>query len=259
MKGERTEDIIDSIEFYSPTGQFMFYANYSRAAWYYRKGLSEKISDSPLSFRLKFWPKGPGKQNKALAKSNQCVICGTKDITYLTKHHIVPKVYRQYMPKRFKSNNDYDVQVVCRPCHDQYETHAIVLKEALSRPFNLDFDLYQHAKRITKAAKILTTQNNLPFERIQELEAIVKEAGIDLDMELLERVGRIKLAWDPYQARKVVNYWSHDLREFIFIWRKHFIEYAKPKFLPAGWTWNSDSIEVQPRIPKSRLLPKTNK
>jgi len=126
----------------------MFRCLEKRANWYLKRNLATVISNDPLSIKLTFTPKGKGESMDVLKleRKNKCVVCGTEDLDVLTKHHLVPFVYRQHFPEKRKAHSSLFVVPICRDCHYQYENeHADLLKkvlsEAYSAPFNGNFEI----------------------------------------------------------------------------------------------------------------------
>lgn len=56
----------------------------------------------------------PPEQISAL-KLNRCVRCGAEE--YLTRFHVVPHMYRKYLPLHIKNHSTHDVVVLCASCH----------------------------------------------------------------------------------------------------------------------------------------------
>ena len=121
-----------------PDGEFMCYVSKKRAQWYCNKKLAEWINNS--TFKLKFNPNGIGKRGLKFYETkqeNSCVVCGNSNKDNLTKHHVVPYVFRRNFPVIYKQSNHHDVLIVCEKCHIKYETHASEFKNKLAKDFNL--------------------------------------------------------------------------------------------------------------------------
>ncbi|KAJ4457155.1 hypothetical protein PAPYR_7449 [Paratrimastix pyriformis] len=57
--------------------------------------------------------------------------------TALTKHHIVPYLYRHYFPHALKAHLSHDVVLLCHACHERYEQHADCLKTTIAHELGL--------------------------------------------------------------------------------------------------------------------------
>ena len=88
-----------------PNGCEMFRCVTRKAQWYLTRDLANMISEIPPVIQLKFEPGGLGWFGDEFAltqKQNLCVVCGTEELPRLTKHHIVPTLYKKHFPKHLK-------------------------------------------------------------------------------------------------------------------------------------------------------------
>lgn len=82
-----------------------------------KRDLAVMLPDEPRSIKLTFEAKGDGhKKDDYMVedRSNICVSCGTDQ--HLTIHHVVPEMYRHWMPLVVKSKSVICVYVVHRSC-----------------------------------------------------------------------------------------------------------------------------------------------
>lgn len=218
---------------------------------------------------------------------NRCVICGTSE--HLTKHHVIPSMYRRYFHNRFKSNNHHDVLPLCYECHRQYELEADILKEELLQEYGVTdlevkTDIEKMNDEIFKARHLLQQvflqeQIQVPSERLNDLFKKAKKKPIVLNqysddtMEkyrkpskasnvIVKRVGKVKQIIKYAKKVKGIQVESmkkhqdfceymdyleslglheeiklieENLYQFIFKWRKHFIDNTNPQFMPNHW------------------------
>lgn len=236
----------------APDGQPMCRCGDNRAYWYMDRGLATKISDNPLTVRLKFIPKGLGKAGDPyyLAwKENRCVCCGTYD--GINRHHIVPHCFRQYFPENIKNHSSYDIVPLCIPCHERYETEAFKLKQKLA----VDYDCSFHGKGtkfdynllcIKKSATaILKHGQFIPADKLEKLWRVLKnyyghENVTPAELDAAHNIDPMSadgdyLPYGEYIVKHVPN-----LQQFVMQWRKHFVDTMCPSFMPIHWDINRD-------------------
>jgi hypothetical protein len=241
----------------APDGHEMFHCNAQKALWYLNRDIADVISNDPPTLRLKFVPGGPGHIGDVYyltPKVNQCVVCGcTKD---LNRHHVMPRVFRRYLPECIKDHNYHDVLLMCIDCHEAYEVEAAKLKQEICKEF--DFTINDGGGQIympevgnaMKAARALLHYGDvIPEPRKSALLNTVKEY-LQKQPEMvwwngnvtpsdIEDVAKL-FPWSrPEGGRK--NYGEYvvekigDIQEFTERWRRHFLDVMEPKFLPAYW------------------------
>ena len=230
----------------SPNDILMFRCDEKKANWYLKRNLGEVISDNPLVVRLNFEPNGLGNHNKEFGlsdMSNICVVCGTKN--HLTRHHVVPYCYRKKLPLEIKSHNHHDILLVCVDCHEYYEEFADNLKIELSSKYNAPLNIIEEdTKEILKYSKICSTilreDLNIPKSRIKYLRNKVKSFfGIKrLTKSRLIQLSKIRKNKNKTHGEMVVSSLDN-IQDFIEMWRKHFVDNTKPKFLPDNWKIDS--------------------
>lgn len=239
----------------SPNGIVMCRCDDKRAGWYLKRNLAVKTSEDPPTIRLTFTPEGMGNAGDEFytsTRDNACVVCGTTED--LTKHHIIPTMYRTHLPEHYKSWSSHDVVVICINDHKLYETEAWKLKVKIGEELGIsinDCNVRQDIakKKIRANSYAIINQNNIPEKRRQEiLGSITAYLGHEPSIEELLELSKIdtvgnkqldsagKLTMDKLMEKKEID-------SFIKLWRQHFIDVANPQYMPKGW-----SVERKPRI-----------
>lgn len=224
-----------------------------RANWYLSRNIAELVSEDPLIFKLKFKPNGPGNANDAYSlarKENKCVVCGTHE--NLTKHHIVPHMYRKFLPLEIKSRSSHDIVVICVPCHSKYETEAMTLKNLIheqltGKKIGLEKMSVEAANRlhVAKLSRTLMSRWELiPSDRREKIMLEVQSTvGVALTREDLSKIVaefdfKHPRAFDEELPGKIAVEslkTDNDVRAFVEKWRRHFVMTAHPKYMPANW------------------------
>lgn len=272
---KRTTKIYGHCRVYSPSGNLMFLCIEKKAKWYLKKKddvtgepiakeirhinpiinyFMELFDIKPKALRVQllFEPKDEGNKGDKYSlarKENKCVITGSKRLSDLTKHHITPYCYRTYMPDEYKSANSHDIIPIIADKHYEYERKADELKEEIAKKYNaplegttnVDHDMFY----AIKAAKALQDNSHrIPDKRLKELKNSIKKynGAKRVTQQMIDRLADI-----PYTEAKKVK--SHGeivveklvlqgddaIQEFVEMWRKHFLEHAKPKYMPKYW------------------------
>ena len=292
MNLSKHRQIYHSFEMYSKDGEFLAYSDKKKIRSYLKKGLAYWVDDDlnilddvnlylpnekgiiqtdveyngkPLkAIKLKFEASDSVKLNfdpyYKQVMVNICVCCGTNE--YLTKHHVIPYMFRRYFPDEFKNNSHHDVLPVCYTCHDNYERTADKYKEEIAKRVGLSLDTEKNKNQterdndeIFSAQSLLQREffnrdedkirNNdvISPERLFEIIKIALKKPIVLNQHV--KVGRDRFRMPNNSVgekavKKILNKKNGKLKEenlydFIFSWRKHFIEHAEPKYLPKHW------------------------
>jgi len=219
---------------FSMENKFLAHVDTKRMNWYLDRDLAIMLNDK--DFKLTFKSKGDKSRGKyyMLELENNCVVCGSED--NLTKHHVVPSQYRKFLPLKYKSKSSFDVLCLCMDCHHGYEIEADKLKEALLSKYGL----VEYDKEVYKVRALHKTLNmhseHIPDDRRSDMVEYL-ENFFNGDIEDI-------LATDDYEfesSTELLMKHIEDTEEFVIMWRKHFIEHAKPKFLPKEWF---DEIEL---------------
>lgn len=220
----------------SPDGVLMCRMGKKRAQWYIEKGLAELIEENPYTIKLLFRPNGSGYHQDPFYladKQNICVVCGSSEM--LTKHHTIPRCFRKYFPFSIKGYSSHDLVLLCAPCHEHYETHANLLKKNLISKEITQEDIVR-AKAIKSAKSLICYRNSIPDDRCLDLMIAIEDYVGDYSDEIA-----LRLAQEKHHLSGDNNVWKRvahsidDISEFNIMWRKHFVEIMKPKFLPKYW------------------------
>lgn len=271
----RKNKIYGNCKVYHPDGSLMFVCLHKKANWYLSnvddntgKPLAKEIrhinpflnklmslfgiKPRTLKIQLQFSPKDKGNVgDKYLLskKQNKCVVSGSKKLEKLTKHHITPHCYRTYMPDEFKSANSHDVVPILDEKHYEYEVHADKLKEKIAKEFNaplngtskVDHDMF-YAIRAAKA--IVSNGDSIPSSKLKGLKESIrtytgkKKVTQKILSELSSmsyEVAKDSKSHGQIVVEKLLVQGEDAIQEFVEMWRNHFMEYAKPKYMPKYW------------------------
>ena len=222
-----------------------------KIGWYLSKGIAEKISDNPLTIRLKFEPSGREGQNDPFltnGKPNHCVVCGTTK--NLSRHHVVPKCFVRYLELKYIMDTLHDIMPLCRPCHGKYETFAWQKKKQMSQELGIDIHgtepklvvKVNHA--ISAARTLLKHKDKIPEFKYAYLMKPIQEFyhKSDISDEEIKKLSIYKIKYDKnyvsfgkYVVSKIEN-----INEFAKDWREHFVSSMKPQFLPEYFSVDRD-------------------
>jgi len=237
--------LYESFSMLHPDGSFMCHISKKRAYWYVNRGLADWMDDQ--TFKLKFEPKGKGKQDLPFYTErveNQCVVCGDNSEN-LNKHHVVPYVFRSRFPVQYKESNHHDVLVTCVDCHENYEHEANIFKAKLAKDLGLTMNLgmtpeQRHNKKVRAAQKAIDNVNSgklkdangkslIPEDKLAQLRTT---AELELFPEYIEN-GAV---WADKIVENVIE--KNQLFDFIKMWRQHFLDNTNPQYLPKHWSVN---------------------
>lgn len=241
MHLKSSNKIYDSIPMYNKNGKFLTYISEKRANWYIERDLAVNISknttnEESLIIQLTFENKGNDSTIDYYSQKfeNKCVVCGVEE--NLTKHHVIPYMFRSRFPKQYKNHNHHDVLAVCDKCHAEYELTADKYKQDIAKSYG--FSLSYKAtpeesenKKIISAKKLFLSPEKLMFiprERIFELRELSKKT--------LHPSSPPKEHYGELIVNELIK--NNSIDSFIISWRKHFLEQAQPKFLPNTWDVN---------------------
>ena len=224
----------------SPEGHEMFRCDVFKVLWYTIRNLVDIVSESPPTFKLKFTPGGYGCKDDEYGlseKKNQCVVCG--NTKKLSRHHVVPRVFRKCFPEEFVNHNFYDVLLVCVNCHADYELFANKLKSEICQEFNVNITrrkkmdvslqltahtLFYHSDKMPESRKLFLTnvlKKELNKDQITEQ---------DIKNNLIRNFNKKEKHYGLLVVEQIT-----DLQTFVKRWRSHFVETMQPKFLPEFW------------------------
>jgi len=231
----------------APDNELLSYSAEKRAMWYVERDLADIINKHTI--RLKFEPRGRNTDDYSLQrKSNKCVVCGTTHIKSLTKHHVIPSMYKKLFPIEFKARSSHDVVVICRDCHDIYEhDFADLLKEYLGEKYSAPLQISQKANEIVKSIMICRTiikhWDVLPGDRVEtllndftEINGWEPDTFDEMDKFIEDNEDKLPSVENSHSKVVVEKYTSNNnLLEFIIMWRQHFLDSMNPDFMPDGW------------------------
>lgn len=242
-KAVSSKNIYEFIRMENPEGEFMNYSSKKRANWYIDRNLAEWVSEK--TFRLKFIPQGNGKADVpyySVKVENRCVCCGTTE--NMTRHHVFPYMFKSKLPIQYKSRSNYDILPVCSECHESYERKADFVKRDLELDVVSKTSIHCDKEEIKRIKSVMASRRfleqydehpdfykNVPLEKVMEHE---ENAAQIIDEKMLEKSVINKKYW----VEKLMESIIHDenkLFEFVKMWRTHFVETMKPKFLPDLW------------------------
>jgi cation-transporting P-type ATPase D len=232
----------------APDGQSLGYCDKKKTDWYLERGLAERLPDGS-GIRLTFEPSGREGAGTGIARDNVCVVCGSAD--RLTKHHVVPRCYRVWLPDRMKMHNSYDLHAMCVACHAKYEPLAWVVKLSLAEEHGAPMDVetvdFAAVRAKGAANAILRHSHKIPPERRAILLAKVREwLGRDPSLEDMEDLAESDCqrhaTGKKMHAQSVMEavIGAGGERDFIMMWRRHFVDNMRPMFLPAEWCVDGD-------------------
>jgi len=260
-------------EVYHPDGTHMFTCGEKKATWYLERDLAKRTADGKIM--LTFEPKGNGfEANEVFGKSVReaiCVVTGEPD--GLQRHHIVPYCYRTYFPEKYKSKNHHDVVLINHERHSEYEQKATKYKDVIARmfdvktitEFNMEYtfklreigrsnaillstihSLFKTYGKITQEVKLQKLQQiaditELPFEtvcgfsyiQLYKFYLILKDEHAEEQYQF-KQTHRQEYDHGYHVVQKLDT--EEKMVEFVKLWRTHFIETMKPKFMPNGWS-----------------------
>lgn len=242
LKSLEKQNLIGNFTAYDPNGEFLFNCDSKKANWYVRKNLAVWMDENKNHFKLNFTPKGPG--NREYGKYfteyiiNQCVICGCQE--NLTKHHVVPSCYKKHFPDPCKSNDHFDVLLICTDCHEKLERSYDTRKAELHKHHKGQIE--HKYNKIRELNSLIRTCQKHPNYMDDARKAIMveKACAINPALDTFEKLINEELvevggSIDNEICSLVVRDNQDDLKNFIISWRTLFLEYGQPKFLPNGW------------------------
>ncbi len=210
------------------------------------------VNEDPYTVQLKFDPSGRpfvDRDYYTTEKENRCVVCGKMD--EYVKKMIVPRDYRRHFPSFLKDHLSHDVLLLCVLCKKISEIHDLQLKRKIAQQYDAPLNSSRavddpQLKRVRSAAKALMfSANQIPEERRGELELTLREftKNETIDDETLKELAEIGTTKDngfyvgSHGERVVAKIAEEDkLKDFVKMWREHFLTNMKPKYLPKLWS-----------------------
>lgn len=235
-----------NVHFQGPHGETMFHGDSEKALWYLNRGLVDVVSHAPPVLRFRFSPGGKGHigDDYYLAgKANRCVVCGSEE--GLSRHHVVPSVYRRHLPAEVKDHSHHDVLLLCLGCHERYEGEANRLKAELGTEFGMPLHGLRgerdraRGRAISLAQALRRHPGRIPAARQDEMRRIIgawlgKSPVDDADIEAVALLECDEDGVAVEHGRQVVEQ-SGDVEAFVRRWREHFLRTMNPAYLPDHW------------------------
>ncbi len=244
-----------SILFRSVDGIDMFRSDSVKTAWYLSRNLVTPVNQDPpvVQFNKKTNGMGcAGDEFYLNVKKDQCVVCGCKQQDKkLTRHHVMPHMFRKYMPDKIKGRSYHDIVLLCIKCHREYETKADILKNELYSKYKIPENktpskfiiLNEINKARGLATAILVHGDKIPEKRLLELKQEFEQlSGLEPAEESLLKFSRKKQEKKDNPDFVDLGKWVvdriEDIQEFAVLWRKHFLQCMNPQFMPEFWCEN---------------------
>ncbi|XP_038209288.1 exonuclease 3'-5' domain-containing protein 2 [Zerene cesonia] len=261
----------------APDGELLCTCDTKKAIWYVEKELADKVSDDPLTVRLRFEPAGRSVgtvgQYYQLTKQNRCVVCG-EDNSYIRKN-VVPREYRKHFPEVMKDHSSHDVLLLCVACHQRSNMLDQAVRERLALLCDAPFASHDktkyiedaECKKIRSAARALLYQSRkhvLPEARVKELETVLLlhyPEHDEITEQLLAEASEISVVIEnaDYECHgyKVVEYFLNNevggLLRLEEMWRQHFLDCMQPRHMPHLWSVKHNEERLRVRLSEGRL------
>lgn len=248
--------IFDNCIIAAPDGQLLSRCRQRKADWYLEQGLAELIETDPFKIRLLFEPAGRINADHPLIineRGNICVVCGSGKM--LTKHHIVPSCFVQYLPLRIKFAAMHDIVVLCEDCHSQYEYEGHRKKVEYSVQYDCPLG-GRYSKQLWEKARVgrnadMLLKGPLHEKHREALRRFVtgwlgrEPNNIDL-VELAKNKNCCTKQNPEYitLGQHVIEQIGDKHQEFFEEWRQHFVDTMDPKFMSLGWDVKNDIYSV---------------
>ena len=250
QNSSRKNPLYGNYSVFSPDGKLMFRCSSKRANWYLSRNLATANSENSNHIYLTFVPKGYGESCEALKKErwNKCAVCGCEEIEKLTKHHIIPKLFRKFFPEKLKSHRSFFNIPICRECHNLYENTYLpeIKSQFMTSEENKDREILKDFRKIDASANAILNDSRIPVDKKQlllnMLVTLCAKHKIPFDKNdisnslsnILKENYYKNLTNANFEAKLVVERLIKEdkLLEFERIWVNHFIDRMKPSFLP---------------------------
>lgn len=246
----KLRDAYGNTPIYSPEGVLMFHTGGRKLEFYLRNNL---LFDYSNGYKLTFIPKGLGHNSIGrdslllTPRINQCVISGEKDLKLLNRHHIVPVIFRKWMPTEIKSNNHRFVVFTREDLHSQYTIAEQKYYNDLAERYDtISFREFQNNKAKNSGVlkrtvnALLHYSHLMPLDRLGMLEqTFVGYSSLEpsfknykLVLDEIEEEQKKYYKRSSFDFGKLIIEKVTDFREFEMLWLDHFIATTNPKFLP---------------------------
>lgn len=242
-RSKRSTPLYSDISVYSQEGTLLFRCSKKKANWYLSRNLAKRKWLKKKSIQLKFEAGGLGDPPEILAikRKNQCAECGCKNLSVLSKHHIVPYSFRKFLNRDRQS---ILVVPLCFDCHDKYEIQSNKLRKELCEKYEVDMNRPDKLTDVEKLIKKIYSSN----EAFSNKEGRVPKYALDIisakinkyKAKYLELTGKEFQGNEKVREIKTYNYseaivekldTEEKVLEFERIWIKHFLEHMSLKYL----------------------------
>jgi len=271
----RKNEIYVNCRVYSPDGNLMFLCVDKKIDWYLsrvdektKKPLAFEIKHiNPIlnflftifSVKMKsrkiqfnFEPKDEGNKGDKYSlskKKNRCVVTGSKILESLTTHHISPYCYRKYFPEEYKSANSHDIVPIRSNEHYEYERVADKLKIKLAKKYNAPLEgsstiNHELFYAIKSAHAIKNHGDQIPKDKLDDHKEKIRiytgrknvtQKVIDNLIEISYDEAKKMKSHGEIVVEKLILEGPDSIQAFVEMWRKHFIDTMKPKYMPKHW------------------------
>ena len=255
--------------FLHPDGEFMFFHTERKMKSMKRDGLVRIISERGKVAQFTFMPKGRGVDKDDIfmttPKEIKCVVCGCEHS--LTRHHVVPKEFRKHFPDRFKESNAHDIVFVCDKHHEQYERKADILKREYFEKYNIEslcplqtkvisqikmrYNLICHLERMNEEGNVHKMKIDYKLKAVLKVDQQVPFTAKQLEYLRESYKERLKTARNYFKNETSSGFLvdlilkEDSLEDFVKTWRQHFIDNAKPLYMPVGWSVDRKIFEKE--------------
>ncbi|XP_025404832.1 exonuclease 3'-5' domain-containing protein 2 isoform X2 [Sipha flava] len=243
-------------------GTVMSTCSHKKVDWYISQGLAKLVKDNPRTIRLNFSADLKNRKDKfsVLPRENICTVCGRPE--YFRKKKIIPKEFVRHMPTAYKSHIPHDTLLLCYWCHIKSNTFDSTIRKKLfdiCKTNEVNPNEYRKIPAYVKimrskslAQTLLKSRHKLPDKIIYELKLEIAEIYnikpnrvFDSFLETLVTIKSLKYENDSQHnnaAKKVVEHFleRNALNELKTMWRQHFLNTMKPKYLPTLWSVSYD-------------------
>lgn len=210
--------LYDNYKCISKEGEHLFFCNKKKAHNYLKKGIAKIISEDPFVFQLLFEPNGKGVPNQK-PRENKCLGCDSSE--NLTRHHIIPYVFRKHMPLEMKEHKSEDVAPLCEDCHREYEVSSRELTLKLLE--NCKDEIVERSLAI-KAKKGSNALHNyydkLSDEKKLEYTNLLKYLSVKIKSDY-------ELIVSKYSAETICKLWKEDFQKWLVKKGKENVKWAK--------------------------------
>lgn len=232
--------------------------------------LGQVVSEEPFTVQLDFEPRCRATLGGGYyvdEKVSECVVCGARE--HLLKKNIVTQQYRKLFPQIMKSHTSHDMVLLCIQCQLKYTRAEAALMEELDKDCLPDITIpnFQGVKMaamaLLKAADRLKSDKKTMFEQILREHLGLTDGTLPLTEKQLRSAASINVAQWPrnnkvtHGSRVVKRYSSAGgpgLFELEKLWRRHFLDTMKLKYLSPKWSVEHNHDAVLMKIATGRDL-----